>query len=186
MAIYELSSQLFDLAESVKRGKYGSNIADTKKLTEDFNLVLIKYEKLLDDTFDIDKELSPIRFIQQPPGSNLCGQACVAMILGKSLEEVIKVIGSNKTKTAQLISILESNGFNCYPSLRRVFMGWSEYVIKNKAYAIVKVPCAYNSKKSSHWILYYDGKIYDPYWNDVIYAFLGSPTSFLMVWKENK
>ncbi|MFW9801139.1 MAG: hypothetical protein ACFFFC_00680 [Candidatus Thorarchaeota archaeon] len=187
MPIYELAYQITKLAESTRAGDFGTDVADTEKLAKEFKLILTKYKELTNsDVYEITEELSPIKFIQQPPGSNLCGQTCVAMILGASLEEIIEVLGRGRTRTTQLVSILESNGFKCYPSLRRVFTGWRDYVVKNKAFAICKVPCVYDGKKSSHWVLFYDGKIYDPCWSGVVNTFLGWPTSFLMVWKENK
>jgi hypothetical protein len=40
-----------------------------------------------------------IKWIQQPEGSSLCGQTCVAMIAGITLEESIGAFGGKKRGT---------------------------------------------------------------------------------------
>mgnify|MGYP003132488658 CR=1 FL=1 len=44
-----------------------------------------------------------IELVEQPRSSNLCGQACVAMLAGVTLDEAIKVVGTRgKTTSLQL------------------------------------------------------------------------------------
>lgn len=48
--------------------------------------------------------------IQQPAGSKLCGQCCVAMALGISLDEAVKLVGlkTRGTSNKQLVAALET------------------------------------------------------------------------------
>ena len=42
--------------------------------------------------------------ILQPVGSNMCGQACIAMIAGISIEEAVKAVGHrHSTKTREIV-----------------------------------------------------------------------------------
>jgi hypothetical protein len=61
-----------------------------------------------------------MRHVVQPAGSNLCGQACVATILGISLKEAIKLVGTEgKTNTKQLVRALRKRGVMCKSKLTR-------------------------------------------------------------------
>jgi len=92
-----------------------------------------------------------LKMIMQPEGSNLCGQACVAMLLGISLDESIKLIGKRgKTRTRDLVTALKAKGCDCGTRLiRGDFIG--DCIIKMTF-----------TRTHSHWIIFYEGKFYDP------------------------
>jgi hypothetical protein len=98
--------------------------------------------------------------IYQPEGSNLCGQTCVAMIVGRTLEAVIMVFGHrHATKTRELVSALREYGFRCEDRLTRKRKG-----LPFPKLCIVKVlwHAAGSKRLQSHWVMYWDGEFYDP------------------------
>ena len=96
-----------------------------------------------------------INLIKQPKGSNLCGQACVAMITGISLEESIKLFGSKgKTGTKQLYYALKERGITCSEKAVR---------IKNNnkpEFCIITIH--YTGYKNKHFCVWNNNKYYDP------------------------
>lgn len=59
-----------------------------------------------------------ILFRRQPPGSNLCGQCCVAMLLNLTISEARVLIGKGgKTSTRHLRAALETKGLTLGPRL---------------------------------------------------------------------
>ena len=96
-----------------------------------------------------------INLIKQPEGSNLCGQACVAMIAGISLEESIKLFKSRgKTRTKQLYYALKERGISC-----------SNKAIRIKNYNKPKlciVIIHYSDCKNTHWCVWHNNKYYNP------------------------
>jgi hypothetical protein len=96
-----------------------------------------------------------INLIKQPDNSNLCGQACVAMIAGISLDESIKLFNSKgKTNTKQLCYILRERGISCSDKAIR---------IKNNnkpKFCILKIH--YAGYKHLHWCIWNNNKYYDP------------------------
>lgn len=51
------------------------------------------------------------KHIQQPEGSKLCGQCCVAMVLGVSLERACELVGHEKaSRNYELLNALEKAG----------------------------------------------------------------------------
>jgi len=97
-----------------------------------------------------------IDYQRQPPGSSLCGQTCVAMIAGVPLEESISRFNSKGgTRTKQVKQVLESFGFNATNRLKRVTKGT---IIPSLAIGKMR----WSNSNHSHWVVIYDGKIYDP------------------------
>lgn len=96
-----------------------------------------------------------INLIRQPDNSNLCGQACVAMIAGISLDESIKLFNSKgKTRTKQLYHALKKRRISCDEKAIR---------IKNNnkpEFCIVIIH--YTGYKYTHWCIWNDNKYYDP------------------------
>ena len=99
-----------------------------------------------------------MKHISQPPGSNLCGQACVAMIAGVTLEKSIAVFGKRgETETREVIAALRKLGIKCGGKLQRMKKG------------VTPTPCCimvlhYDGVpiRHWHWIVYYGGLYYDP------------------------
>jgi len=109
-----------------------------------------------------------IKLILQPPSSSLCGQACVAMAAGITLEESIRVFGhKHKTKTKELIRVLRSRHIFTGDKLKRFpqYTAWSFSL--NPHRAIIKEIYGPIRKRKSHWILLWDGHIYDPDPHDI-------------------
>lgn len=122
--------------------------------------------------------------IFQPDNSTSCGQHCIAMILNRSIKEVIELFNhSHSTKTLELITVLRIAGLNCNDRLQRVK--------KDIAYpklSILKVKWI----RGSHWIVQKDNIIYDPvygtisrqeYENGILKEAAGRITSYLEIKK---
>lgn len=96
-----------------------------------------------------------INLVKQPDNSNLCGQACVAMITGISLGESIKLFGSKgKTGTKQLYYALKERGITCSEKAVR---------IKNNnkpEFCIITIH--YTGYKNKHFCVWNNNKYYDP------------------------
>jgi len=103
-----------------------------------------------------------MNLIPQPPGSSLCGQACVAMVAGITLGESILLFGhSHGTRTRELIRVLNCQspgGIKCaWGRLKRLRCrnSWPQRAIIKEIFGPI-------GKRRSHWILLWDGHFYDP------------------------
>jgi hypothetical protein len=99
-----------------------------------------------------------INHIFQPPGSSLCGQTCVAMIAGITLDDSIEAFGGKKggTRTKDVVAALQKLGINCGdPPLTR-FNG----DCFTSDTCIVKL--RFEESNHSHWTLWHEGRYYDP------------------------
>ena len=98
-----------------------------------------------------------ITYVQQVKKSRQCGQHCLAMLTGKSVEEIIEIIGTSKGTTVKQI----------VQSLNDMQIQNSERLISRRkqpmpTVAICKVRREWNKSGGWHWVLLYDGNIYDP------------------------
>ena len=60
-------------------------------------------------------------WIAQPPNKKVCGQVAVAVITGKPLDEVIRVIGKKGcTKTKDIVKGLRKLGSHCAGKVQRM------------------------------------------------------------------
>lgn len=113
--------------------------------------------------------------VKQPADSSLCGQCCVAMIAGISLEEAIKVVGHQKksgTWTKELKSALESLGIKCGPGLHRMGRVDKGFVLPPKALVVIDQPVISSDpeyrpntkrpQKVKHWVLWAENRWWDP------------------------
>jgi len=97
--------------------------------------------------------------IIQPKGSSLCGQAVVAMAAGISLEESIRIFGHrHATRTKEVARVLNTLGIQC-PSRRLKPLTDRD---PRPTRAIIKEIYGPTRKRKSHWVLLWDGKVYDP------------------------
>lgn len=109
--------------------------------------------------------------LTQPPGTYLCGQTCLAMLAGISIERAITIIGhGHSTRTRELVTAFRALGFICPDRLRR----FGRTVIAELDLAVVKV--CYSGCSRTHWIAVSAGEIYDPVNNSLLY---GRTTSYL-------
>lgn len=98
-----------------------------------------------------------MRLIRQPEGTALCGQCCVAMAAGVSLERAIEAVGHRKqrgTTTGELVRALRFFGVECADCLRRVSR--SKPIGPRRGLVVIK------RDDAEHWMLTWDGEIKDP------------------------
>jgi hypothetical protein len=96
-----------------------------------------------------------MKLLRQPEDSSLCGQTCVAMLAGVSLEESIKVFDTKGgTKTKQVLATLKHFGVKC-GDLTRLKNG-----VKKSPICIVKLH--FKDCDDTHWTVYNCGIYYDP------------------------
>lgn len=89
--------------------------------------------------------------VKQPDKSYLCGQACIAMILGKSLDEAVDIIGHRRgTWGSNLIKALGLNG-----RLQRVTQ-------KNPLSDLCIMSIRYTGKRGGHWAIKEFDTVLDP------------------------
>lgn len=99
--------------------------------------------------------MPPGGIIHQPPGSGSCGQACVAMAAGVTIEEAVRVIGKDgDTGAGDLVRGLRALGVTCkrLPVYSRLRL--DQYAILGIVYL--------DNDRTGHWMLLWDGTIYDP------------------------
>ena len=99
-----------------------------------------------------------MKLIRQPKDNNsLCGQACVAMVAGVSLEKSVKTFGSRGcTTTGQVVIALRKLGVKA-PLVR------AKRVTKARPapqFCIAKM--RFKGRRMGHWVVIWKGKIYDP------------------------
>ena len=92
-----------------------------------------------------------MKYVAQPQNSNICGQCCIAMISGYGLDDVLMLMGSKRTKTRDLRWALLFFGIDCGRRLKRGSPGSGTAILK-----------FIHPDKKSHWVLWKDGKFYDP------------------------
>ncbi len=117
-----------------------------------------------------------MKLIMQPTPLT-CGQACIAMIAGKSIEEVIKDMKTNApVSIGQLIEILDFYGIKHAEKNKRISK-------KNPipyGYSILTV---HMNAGYTHWTLLYDGKYFDPEFGMIEGEYPhGKITSFLAIY----
>jgi hypothetical protein len=101
------------------------------------------------------------RVLIQPDQSSLCGHCCVAMAAGVSLDRAIEEIGHERgTYTRELVAALRAFGIGCASKLRR--LSRIKPVLPKRAIVCIQ---RYGDEKRSargHWMLAWDGEIFDP------------------------
>jgi hypothetical protein len=106
-----------------------------------------------------------MNLVRQPEGSSLCGQACVAMVAGVTLDESVSAVGhKHGTYTREIVKALRALGVPCPDRLRRVSR--VRPVLPQRAIvAVVKWatrPDGKRKQRRAHWMVAWDGVIYDP------------------------
>ena len=97
--------------------------------------------------------MKEIHYIQQPT-EYLCGQACVAMIAGVSVDEVIRVMDNDQaTGKKDIERALDYYGIKQAKTMTR-----ADNSTPLPPVCILKVLLP----RYSHWVLYCHGKYYDP------------------------
>lgn len=111
------------------------------------------------------------------PTTETCGQACIAMITGKPIEEVIRDMRtSGPTSIGQLIEILDRYGVKHAERNTRISK-------KNPLPYPYSILTVHTNQGYTHWTLLCKGKYYDPEFGLIEgeYTF-GKITSFLGIY----
>ncbi len=94
-----------------------------------------------------------VKYICEPTDLQ-CGQAVLAMLSGKSVEEIIKLCGTDReTNLKQMFSALDELGIRYSRERRQV---------ENKAQLPEVCVLSLETPRCWHWSLYFKGKFYDP------------------------
>ncbi len=104
-----------------------------------------------------------MKLILQPEGSELCGQACVAMAAGVSLKSAIEAVGhKHSTSTADIAKALRFFGLTCPDRLVRISR--KRPLSTPRAMLVIHRPAVQHEGRNSkwHWMLTWDGKVMDP------------------------
>lgn len=121
-----------------------------------------------------------MKLVRQPKDSSVCGQSCVATLLGISLHEAIGLVGKKgKTNVKHLVGPL-SNKFD----IKTNKLSRLKAAELLPEFAIIRVRW---NKKESHWIIKKYETIYDPaagvaelcHYLDCIHSVGGRITSYL-------
>ena len=112
------------------------------------------------------------------PTFETCGQACIAMITGKDIEEVIKDMKTGgPTSIGQLLEILDYYGVKHAERNTRISK-------KNPVPHEYSILTVHTDKGYTHWALLYDGKYYDPEFGVIEGGYPhGKITSFLAIYQ---
>lgn len=123
------------------------------------------------------KEEEKMELVMQPTFET-CGQACIAMITGKDIEEVIKDMKTSEpTSIGQLIEILDFYGIKHAEKNTRISK-------KNPVPYEYSILTVHTNEGYTHWTLLFDHKYYDPEFGiiDGEYTY-GKITSFLGIYR---
>lgn len=103
-----------------------------------------------------------MKHVIQPEGSSICGHCCVAMAAGVSLTRAIDLIGHERgTKTSEIVIALRLLGVPCDSKLKRVCRK-RPHLPKRAVVAIHRPYVEGKHRGRWHWMLTWDGTIYDP------------------------
>lgn len=120
-----------------------------------------------------------MKFVRQPEGSNLCGHACLAMVLGLDLDAACKQMGhKRKTYTRELVAALgdHADGTRLHPLKKGTAI---------PLFCVLKVTW---KRDHGHFVVYKAPDVYDPealtpvsfgLWRDWVARHGGRVTSFL-------
>jgi hypothetical protein len=96
-----------------------------------------------------------------PEGSNCCGQACIAMAAGVSLDRAFEATGKRGgTHTKHVVAALHVLGVKTDARARR--MSKTKPVLPQRCLVSICTKKVKGEYKLGHWMLHWDGKMYDP------------------------
>lgn len=111
------------------------------------------------------------------PTFETCGQACIAMITGKDVEQVIKDMKtSGPTSIGQLIEILDYYGIKHAERNTRISK-------KNPIPHEYSILTVHTDEGYTHWVLLFESRYYDPEFGLIDGEYThGKITSFLAIY----
>jgi len=135
----------------------------------------MKFERLWKYFENKEKDM---KLIMQPTALT-CGQACIAMIAGKSVEEVIKDMKTDAaTSIGQLMEILDFYGIKHAERNKRI----SKKNPVPYGYSILTV---HMNAGYTHWVLFCDNQYFDPEFGLIAGEYThGRITSFLEIYAD--
>jgi hypothetical protein len=87
-------------------------------------------------------------------GASMCGQCCLAMILGKTLDEVASLVGHRRsTFSRELIAVLRAHGYDVPDRMQR------RPLPQKYSRALLK---ASSKRGRKHWLLLWDSRLFCP------------------------
>jgi hypothetical protein len=96
-----------------------------------------------------------MKLVMQPTFST-CGQACIAMIAGKDIQEVISDMKTDgPTSIGQLIEALDFYGIKHAEKNVRISK-------KNPVQSDISILTLHMAAGYTHWVMFYHDKYYDP------------------------
>lgn len=102
-----------------------------------------------------------IRRLVQPDGSEVCGQTCVAMAAGVSLPKAVEIVGHDRgTTTREIVRALRTLGVPCADRLHR--LSRIRPTLPKRAIVAIYRPKEDDRRERAHWMLQWDGTMYDP------------------------
>lgn len=117
-----------------------------------------------------------MKLIKSPHGVNMSGQACIAMILESSIEQVTSSTGKGLLKTWKIIKALIDNNIRCSLA-RETFPNWRLCLLNANHGAIVRISYCLNRY---YWVLLYNDIIYDPLKGKIYKNFDKAPRTFII------
>lgn len=125
-----------------------------------------------------------MRHIRQPEGSNLCGQACIAMLGNMTLWEAIEFLGTKgRTTTKIMVEALRAGGFKCGSKLKRTSNDGAL-----PPFSLCLVHIRNEGQHSGHWVIwngkdqrFYDPGFFEPVSEEFYYVKGGRITSYLKI-----
>jgi hypothetical protein len=104
-----------------------------------------------------------MKLVLQPEGSDLCGQACVAMVAAVSLRRAIEATGhEHATTTGDVVGALETLGIECHGKLVRLSRKRPNIPTRAMVHICRSEVISERRRAASHWMVSWDGKIFDP------------------------
>lgn len=109
-----------------------------------------------------------MKLIRQPEGSSLCGQACIAMIAGVTLDEAIAACKPHPrgggTTTPEVVAALRKFGVRCADKRCRRVSRLLPALPPRALVSIARYDTQEGKRVSSryHWMVTWDGVMYDP------------------------
>lgn len=93
-----------------------------------------------------------MKHVQQPPRSRLCGQACVAMLTGVTLDAAAATMGHRHgTRTREVVAALGA-----------VAAGHRLTTLRRRREPPSPALCKVTWKRGSHWVIWAAPDVYDP------------------------
>lgn len=152
----------------------GDNLSITMELISD--------DKNVDKKNDVNKacqyrKIKSVNYIKEP-NSKACGQACIAMLAGVDVDEVIKIMNAKgSTSIGQMIEALDHYGIRHAGRNKRISK-------KNPHFSDASL-LTVHMPGYSHWVLYFRGRFYDPEFGELEECHSdGKVTSYLEIYLE--